>query len=172
MFNDSRQVVDAWEGIVRAKTTVSDTAWFVEIAIPFRTLRFTKSAQPQDGRQLHSPCAVHPTRRPTRSPLDRQYRVHRMSKAGTLAGLEGLTPGRNLTIKPYALAGHSTGSQVPSTSLGGRYDAGLDLKYGVTSRLAARSDDAHGLLAGGGRPGAGEPHSFLAVLSRMMRFLH
>lgn len=135
VFNDSRQVVDAWEGIVRAKTTVSDTAWFVEIAIPFRTLRFTKSAEPQDWGVNFIRRVRFINETSYWSPLDRQYRVHRMSKAGTLAGLEGLTPGRNLTIKPYALAGHSTGSQVPSTSLGGRYDAGLDLKYGVTSRL-------------------------------------
>lgn len=135
VFNDSRQVVDAWEGIVRAKTTVSDTAWFVEIAIPFRTLRFTKSAEPQDWGVNFIRRVRFINETSYWSPLDRQYRVHRMSKAGTLAGLEGLTPGRNLTIKPYALAGHSTGSQVPATSLGGRYDAGLDLKYGVTSRL-------------------------------------
>jgi hypothetical protein len=135
VFNDSRQVVDAWEGIVRAKTTVSDTAWFVEIAIPFRTLRFTKSAEPQDWGVNFIRRVRFINETSYWSPLDRQYRVHRMSKAGTLAGLEGLTPGRNLTIKPYALAAHSNGSQVPGTSLGGRYDAGLDLKYGVTSRL-------------------------------------
>jgi hypothetical protein len=134
-FNDSRQVVDAWEGLVRARTTVSDTAWFVEIAIPFRTLRFTKSAAPQDWGVNFIRRVRFINETSYWSPLDRQYRVHRMSKAGTLAGLDGLTPGRNLTIKPYALAGHSRGSQVPSTSLGSRYDAGLDLKYGLTSRL-------------------------------------
>ena len=135
VFNDSRQVVDAWEGIVRAKTTVSDTAWFVEIAIPFTTLRFAKSDSPQDWgvNFIRRVRLINETS--YWSPLDRQYRVHRMSKAGTLTGLEGLTPGRNLTIKPYALAGHSAGSQVPSTSLGSRYDAGVDLKYGITSRL-------------------------------------
>jgi hypothetical protein len=114
---------------------VSDTAWSVEIAIPFRTLRFAKSSAPQDWgvNFIRRVRLINETS--YWSPLDRQYRVHRMSKAGTLAGLDGLTPGRNLTVKPYALAGHSTGLQVPSTSLGSRYDAGLDLKYGVTSRL-------------------------------------
>jgi hypothetical protein len=134
-FNDSRNIVDAWEGVIRAKTVVTDTAWYAEIAIPFTTLRFARSSNPQDW-------GVNFVRRVRLvnetsywAPLDRQYRVHRMSKAGTLTGLEGLTPGRNLTLKPYALAGHSTGSQVPSTSLGARYDGGMDLKYGVTSGL-------------------------------------
>jgi hypothetical protein len=134
-FNDSRNVVDAWEGVMRAKTTVSDTAWVVEIAIPFRTLRFAKSSEPQEWGVNFIRRVRFINETSYWSPLDRQYRVHRMSKAGTLTGLAGLTPGRNLTIKPYALAGHSRGFQVPSTSLGARYDAGLDLKYGVTSGL-------------------------------------
>lgn len=134
-FNDSRNVVDAWEGVIRTKTTVSDSAWFVEIAIPFNTLRFAKSAAPQDWGVNFIRRVRFINETSYWSPLDRQYRVHRMSKAGTLRGLEGLTPGRNLTLKPYALTGHSKGSQVPSTSLGARYDAGLDLKYGVTSGL-------------------------------------
>ena len=134
-FNDSRQVVDAWEGIVRAKTTVTDTAWFVEIAIPFRTLRFARSSAPQSWGVNFIRRVRFINETSYWAPLDRQYRVHRMSKAGTLTDLDGLTPGRNLTIKPYALAGHSRGSQVPPTSLGSRYDAGLDLKYGLTSRL-------------------------------------
>jgi hypothetical protein len=37
-FNDSRNVVDAWEGVLRAKTIVSDTAWTVEI-FPGDTIR-------------------------------------------------------------------------------------------------------------------------------------
>ena len=134
-FNDSRNIVDAWEGVIRSKTVIGDSAWAVEIAIPLTTLRFAKSSEPQDwGLQF-----IRRVRKINESsywaPLDRQYRLHRMSKAGTLAGLTGLTPGRNLTIKPYALAGHSKGAQVPSTSLGSRYDGGLDLKYGVTSGL-------------------------------------
>ncbi|HUQ84092.1 MAG TPA: DUF5916 domain-containing protein [Gemmatimonadaceae bacterium] len=134
-FNDSRNIVEAWEGVIRAKTTVTDTAWFAEIAIPFNTLRFAKSSKPQDWgvNFIRRVRLVNETS--YWAPLDRQYRIHRMSKAGTLAGLEGLTPGRNLTLKPYALAGNSRGTQVPATSLGARYDAGMDLKYGVTSGL-------------------------------------
>ena len=134
-FNDSRNIVEAWEGVIRAKTVVTDTAWYAEIAIPFTTLRFAKSSTPQDWgiNFIRRVRLVNETS--YWAPLDRQYRIHRMSKAGTITGLEGLTPGRNLTLKPYALAGHSKGAQVPSTSLGARYDGGMDLKYGVTSGL-------------------------------------
>jgi hypothetical protein len=134
-FNDSRNIVEAWEGVIRTTTTITDSAWVVEMAIPFTTLRFAKSRDPQDWGVNFIRRVRFINETSYWSPLDRQYRVHRMSKGGTLRGLEGLTPGRNLTIKPYALSGHSKGAQVPSTSLGTKYDGGLDLKYGVTSGL-------------------------------------
>jgi hypothetical protein len=143
-FNDSRNVIDAWEGVIRVKTVVTDTAWFAEMAIPLTTLRFARSTRPQDWGVNFIRRVRYINETSYWSPLDRQYRVHRMSKAGTLAGFEGLRPGRNLMLKPFALAGRSTGAQVPQTSVGARYDAGLDLKYGITSGLTldatARTD--------------------------------
>ena len=134
-YNDSRTVVDAWDGITRVRTSVNDSSWIVELEIPLRTLRFDPSRPSQEW-------GVNFIRRVRRAsetsywaPLERQYRLHRMSKAGTLTGLDSLRPGRNLQIKPYAVAGHSTGAQVPATALGGSADLGMDLKYGVTPSL-------------------------------------
>ena len=134
-YNDSRTVVDAWEGIIDVRTVVVDSGWVVEMRIPTRTLRF-------DGRRPVQTWGFNVLRRVRRtnessywSPLDRQYRVHRMSKAGTLTGLEGLHQGRNLQLKPYVVGGNSRGAQVPTSSLGGNADAGADLKYGVTPSM-------------------------------------
>lgn len=134
-YNDSRTVVDAWEGIIDVRTAVADSGWVVEMRIPTRTLRF-------DGRKPVQTWGFNVLRRVRRtnessywSPLDRQYRIHRMSKAGTLTGLEGLHQGRNLQLKPYVVGGNSRGAQVPSSSLGGNADAGADLKYGVTPSM-------------------------------------
>ena len=134
-YNDSRTVVDAWEGIIDVRTAVVDSGWVVEMRIPTRTLRF-------DGRRPVQTWGFNVLRRVRRtnessywSPLDRQYRVHRMSKAGTLTGLEGLHQGRNLQLKPYVVAGNSRGAQVPASSLGGNADGGADLKYGVTPSM-------------------------------------
>lgn len=134
-FNDSRTIVDAWEGIIDVRTAIVDSGWVVEMRIPTRTLRF-------DGRQPVQTWGFNVLRRVRRtnessywSPLDRQYRIHRMSKAGTLTGLEGLQQGRNLQLKPYVVGSNSRGAQVPSSSLGGSADAGADLKYGVTPSM-------------------------------------
>lgn len=134
-YNDSRSVVEAWEGIVTVRTSRNDSSWVVEMEIPTRTLRFDAGKATQDW-------GVNLIRRVRRvnetsywAPLERQYRVHRMSRAGTLTGLEGLHQGRNLLIKPFALGGTSSGHQVPSSSAGARYDAGGDLKFGVSPSL-------------------------------------
>jgi hypothetical protein len=134
-YNDSRTVVEAWEGVSKARTSVGDTAWYVELEIPLRTLRFDATRSPQDW-------GINFIRRVRRTsetsywaPLERQYRLHRMSKAGTLTGLDSLRPGRNLQIKPYAVASNATGAQVPSTALGTNGDVGIDVKYGVTPSL-------------------------------------
>lgn len=134
-FNDSRTIVDAWDGIHTVRTTQQDSSWTVEMVIPLKTLRFDASREPQAW-------GINFIRRVRRvnetsywAPLERQYRLHRMSKAGTIEGISGLQQGRNLQIKPYALAGNSRGAQVPAASLGSKTDLGGDIKYGVTPSL-------------------------------------
>ncbi|MFM8603159.1 MAG: carbohydrate binding family 9 domain-containing protein, partial [Gemmatimonadota bacterium] len=48
VFNDSRTVVEAWEGIIALKTRMTDSSWIAELAIPMRTLRFDGSLPVQD----------------------------------------------------------------------------------------------------------------------------
>jgi hypothetical protein len=52
--------------------------------------------------------------------------------AGTYEGLQGLTPGANIRVKPYALANLN---KIANASIDSDYDAGFDVKYGVTSGL-------------------------------------
>lgn len=136
-FNDSRNVSVAWEGPVRARVAHTDSAWVVEMAIPFSTVRFDPGRPVQEW-------GINFLRRVRRlnessywSPLSRREVIHRMSRAGTLRGMEGVRAGRNLTVKPYVLGADSRGSQVPAAVAGDRYDAGVDLKYGITSGITA-----------------------------------
>lgn len=134
-FNDSRNVSVAWEGPIRAEVVHTDSAWVVEMAIPFSTLRFDPNRPVQDW-------GINFLRRVRRSnessywsPLSRREVIHRMSRAGTLTGLEGVQAGRNLTLKPFALAADSRGRAVSESATGSRTDAGVDLKYGITPGL-------------------------------------
>ncbi|MCE9602150.1 MAG: carbohydrate binding family 9 domain-containing protein [Gemmatimonadetes bacterium] len=135
VFNDSRTVVDAWEGIIQVRTRMTDSSWIAEIAIPLRSLRFDGSKPVQDWGANFIRRVRRVNETSYWAPLERQYRLHRMSKAGTLQGLEGLRSGRNLQIKPYVVGGDSRGAQVPTSAQGTSQDAGLDLKYGVTPSM-------------------------------------
>jgi hypothetical protein len=134
-MNDSRNVNVAWDAVATIKTAVTDSAWVVEMDIPLTTLRF-------DPRRAEQSWGMNMLRRVRRanessywSPLDRRYVVHRMSRAGTLTGLQGLRGGRNLKLKPFAVGTRTEGTVTPDTSAVTDADAGADLKYGLTSGL-------------------------------------
>ncbi|MDP2956057.1 MAG: DUF5916 domain-containing protein [Longimicrobiales bacterium] len=133
-FEDSREENGTWEGIAQVRTTIHEHGWTAEWAIPFTTLRFDPERSPQDwGMNM-----LRRIRRRNESsywaPLDQRDQVHRMSKAGTLRSLEGIRSGRNLTVKPYAVASRAHGG-VAGAAGGWDRDVGLDVKYGLTPRL-------------------------------------
>jgi hypothetical protein len=134
-FNDSRETNYDWNGVLEVKTTMHENGWTVEMAIPFTTLRFDAASHEQVW-------GINFLRRVRRinedsfwAPLDRRHQVHRMSQAGFLKGLTGLRPGRNLGIKPYLIAGHEGGQASSPESNRASADAGVDVKYSITSRL-------------------------------------
>jgi hypothetical protein len=134
-FDDSRTRDDAWDGVVDVSTSVGDSGWTVEMAIPWTTLRFN----PTQSQQTWGVNFQRRIRRKNEdtywAPLERREYLHKMSRGGTLRGLEGVRPGRNLTVKPYVRALRAAGDDVAETERGYDYDAGLDLKYGITSRM-------------------------------------
>lgn len=133
-FNDSRNADYSWRGMVEIETVIHDSGWTVEMAIPWTTLRFDPTREEQRwGMNL-----LRRVRRKNEdsywAPVDRRDPVHRMSKAGTLEGLRGMHPGRNLKIKPFTLGTDVSGSQGAAADDEG-FDGGVDVKYGVTSGL-------------------------------------
>ncbi len=134
VFNDSRDVNQTWEGVVHIETQRTDSGWTAEIAVPFTTLRFART----DGEQLWGINFMRRVRRRNEdgywAAIDRQYRVHKMSLAGTLAGLSGLRQGRNLTLKPFLSVGRNSG-ELRADNGGSDVDWGFDVKYGLTQRL-------------------------------------
>ncbi|HKJ03092.1 MAG TPA: DUF5916 domain-containing protein, partial [Longimicrobiales bacterium] len=133
-FDDSRQENAAWEGIFEVRTRTHDRGWTVEWAIPFTTLRF----DPSKDTQAWGMNLMRRIRRKNEesywAPIDQRDRIHKMSKAGTLRGLSGIHAGRNLIVKPYAVTTHADGGAAAGTG-DWTGDGGLDMKYGLTSRL-------------------------------------
>jgi len=133
-FNDSRQADYAFRAPVSIKTAIIDSAWTVEMAIPWTTLRFNPS---RDGQRWGMNLLRRVRRKNEDSywaPVDRRDPVHRMSKAGYLVGLRGMRPGRNLLVKPFMLGTSVSGMEGVTAETEG-IDWGGDLKLGLTPGL-------------------------------------
>ncbi len=132
-FDDSRSTDFGWDGVVNLRTRRHERGWTLEMAIPWSTLRFA----PGDGEQAWGLNLLRRVRRLNEdsywAPLDRRDPIHRMSRAGTLRGFEGLRSGRPVQVKPYVLGDDRGGSAWAGES--GSLDAGVDLKVGLTSTL-------------------------------------
>lgn len=120
-----------WDGIWYVETKITEKGWQVEMAIPFKTLRF--------NHQQRQTWGVNFERRVRRkfedsywAPLPPPYRLGRVSLAGTLEGLENLPRGLNLYVKPYATAPVVRRQR---DDVDFQPDLGLDVKYGVSSQL-------------------------------------
>ena len=128
--NEGRDINASWDAVWTVRTGRSPEGWTVEMAIPLKSLRFETGGS----------WGVNFSRRIRRkneidywSPIPRSFSLARVSLAGVLNGLSEATPGRNLQIKPYVLAGGVRavgGAGYSSTS-----NIGLDAKYAVTSAL-------------------------------------
>ena len=120
-----------WDAVWSVKTKLTDSGWQIEMAIPFKTLRFR-----DNERQTWGVNFVRRIRRKNEDThwthIPRPYRMSRVSLAGELDGISGIRQGRNLYFKPYLLAPvlRREGDDIDFLP-----DAGFDAKYGVTSGL-------------------------------------
>lgn len=133
-FNDGAAINSAWEGIYEVETSTFAEGWIMEMRIPLTTLRFPKG----EGEQVWGLNFSRQVRRrneyATWAAIPRQFRIFRMSEAGTLEGLPAFEPGRNLQIKPFFTGSSLGGQDYPDGSVR-EYDVGLDAKWAVTPRL-------------------------------------
>jgi len=131
MVNEGRERNADWDGIWEVATRTTETGWYAEIRIPFRTLKFENSDTQTWGINFERKL-----RRANEdsywSPLPRIYDLDRVSMAGTIEGIRGVRPGMNLRFKPYAA---TTSTTLQGRRTANQLDAGLDVKYGVTSGL-------------------------------------
>jgi hypothetical protein len=115
--------------------------WVVEIAIPFKSLRYNAGADRMWGIQLRRSIR-HKNEWTYLNPvppfLAGPQALNRVSSAGTLVGLDLPPAGSNLELKPYAIAGLATDRlSTPTRSNDVTGDVGLDFKYGITANLTA-----------------------------------
>ena len=120
-----------WDGVWQVSAEISELGWTAEIAIPFRTLRFPSGDVQTWGLNFQRNIRSR-NEQSYWAPLPRQFRLHRLSLAGELQGIE-VPPQRNLKLTPYVLGqALRRTDDTKTTALG---DFGADLKYSVTPSM-------------------------------------
>ena len=131
--NEGREVNTSWDGVWTVKTAHTSDGWTVEMAIPFKTLRYQLGAS--DGWGINFSRRIRHRNEITYwAPIPRAFSISRVSLAGTLDGLEIDGTSRDLRIKPYAMGRtvRDLGGAKSTTSEA----VGLDATYGLTRHLA------------------------------------
>ena len=120
-----------WDGNWEVRSIVGDFGWSAEFEIPFTTLRYGSAERQSWGINFQRNI-----RRNNEivywAPLGRQYTISRVSRAGTVDGIE-LRMQRNLQITPYVLGTLKRGGDIAGTR--NDQDAGVDIKYSLTPSL-------------------------------------
>lgn len=129
-----------WDAVVECKSKINDTYWTAELSIPFSQLRFKKSDSMAWGLNTGRGLARNKEEM-IWVPVSASYggrAKYRTAKLGSVVGLSGITPSRNLEVLPYILPGVT---QINEDDTGletdGKFKIGVDAKYGITSNLTA-----------------------------------
>jgi hypothetical protein len=128
----------SWNGIWYVKTGRFEHGWTLEVAIPFKTLRYRGSGPQTWGINLRRlvkwknewsylslvPAALGATG------------VSRMASAATVVGLETPAQSKNVELKPYAVSSLTTDRTLKEPFENDpKGNAGFDFKYGLTRGL-------------------------------------
>jgi len=130
-----------WNPVRETRTALFDGGWSIEIAIPFKSLRYRPGREQVWGIQMRRSVLrqnewEHITALPLSVAGSGSQGIFRVSMYATLVGIEAPPPSRNFEVKPYGISGFRTDlTATPEVSNDGYADAGLDLKYGVTENL-------------------------------------
>ena len=125
--NNSRNLSTEWDGIWDARARITPDGWAVEIAIPFKSLRFRPG---QSVWGLNIERQIKRRQEIVRwSGARNDVWVSNLSAAGRLDGLEGLQQGKGLDIRPYVSSGEKNGDWTSKI--------GLDVAKSITPNVTA-----------------------------------
>ena len=138
LANEGRDYNPAWDGVWSCRAKITDEGWFVEIAIPWKTLRFAEKDSTVWGvnfarmirrKNEHVYWQLIPR------DFGRGAALFRLSEAGSLHGIADAKMGGNLELRPYFLGGMEN-DQNTNFATDRLSDIGLDAKVALTANLA------------------------------------
>jgi Domain of unknown function (DUF5916)/Carbohydrate family 9 binding domain-like len=130
-FDDQGRLLDVnWDAMWRVRTTVTDSGWTAEMAIPWSTLRYPAGAA--DWGINFVRVARRANELSGWSPWPRAYSGLRMRYAGRIRGLEPPPPATNLRVQPYGLLRAERREAGATATDRTKPDVGGDLKWAMT----------------------------------------
>jgi hypothetical protein len=136
--NESRFYFADWDEQWTAAAALTESGWTLEIAIPFKTLRFTNAPVQTWGINFER-VIKRKNEIAYWSGWGRSYAFQTVSQAGHLTGLTGIRQAERVRIRPYVVAGvERLAAATPARGTAGIGEVGIDdLKVAVTSTLTA-----------------------------------
>ncbi len=128
-----------WNPVWFVRTGRFDGGWTVEMAIPFKSLRYQSGTNQTWGIQIRRAIRrknewTHLT--PVPASTGGAQSIFRVSAAGDLVGLDLPPASKNIELKPYGITSLTT-DRARAISNSPDANGGLDFKYGVTANLTA-----------------------------------
>ncbi|HWR54248.1 MAG TPA: sugar-binding protein [Bryobacteraceae bacterium] len=124
-----------WDGIWHVRTKRDSGGWTAEIEIPFKTIAFNPNSTTWGFNASRRIARMREESRWTSSNLDSEFFL--VARAGEIEGLERLSQGIGLDVRPYALGGFSRDITRPGPKNEFARDAGADIFYRITSNLVS-----------------------------------
>jgi hypothetical protein len=130
-----------WNPVWTPRTGRFEGGWTLEIAIPFKSIRYTSGSNMVWGLQMRRSIRrknewayLSPVPQNLAGPMA----LNRVSSYGTLVGLDLPPASRNMELKPYGLSRVTTDNvRTPAISQDADAEVGGDFKYGVTANVTA-----------------------------------
>ncbi len=132
--NEGEEVNVDWDGIWSVETTRDSGGWTMEMAIPWRTLRFPSRPEQEWGINIERYVASKQERSFWKPVQHSWYARYKLSDAGTLVGLQGARPGSRFHFSPYVIGGAEQPTNGSTSSV---THAGGDVKINLASDLVA-----------------------------------
>ena len=131
-ITENREPATEWDGIWIVRTRIDKTGWTAEFRIPFKTIGFDPRVEEWGFNVSRYLARGRETSRWASPSLD--VSLSHVVRAGILTGLEGISQGVGLDLKPYGITG-VTRDITTSRQWDGIADAGGEIFYRITSNL-------------------------------------
>ena len=138
-ITDERDLNRDWSTVWDARTARVPDGWTLEMAIPFKSLRFPPGSHDWGINFKRVVKWKNENQYLTRmsGALGRRA-INKLSSGGTLVGLETPQAKRNFEVKPYGITGFTNEHPAGASPIDdGKGDGGVDVKVGITAGVTA-----------------------------------